>query len=78
MDNFIQDKNNLPYFYEKERQLHIKIFGVEPNIIGMFWFDNEILINNIIKAIEANKPYDEYELLSDDEKKAFDDGDLLF
>lgn len=55
-----------------------KVFNKEPNIIGMFWFDNEILINNIINAIETNTPYDEYELLSDEEKKAFDSGNLLF
>ncbi len=78
MNDFIEDKSNAPLFYQKEYDKHKEIFGVEPNIIGMFWFDNEILIDNIIKAIETNKPYDEYELLSDDEKKAFDNGDLLF
>lgn len=57
---------------------HKDTFGVEPNIIGMFWNRPDIIISNIIKAIETNKPYDEYEMLSDDEKKAFDDGDLLF
>jgi hypothetical protein len=55
-----------------------EVFKEEPNIIGMFWNRPDIIISNIIKAIETNKPYDEYELLSDDEKKAFDDGDLLF
>lgn len=57
---------------------HKEVFNKEPNIIGMFWFDNEMLINNIIKAIEDNKPYNEYELLSDEDKKAFDNGNLLF
>lgn len=57
---------------------HIKKFNKEPNIIGMFWNNPEQLIDNIIKAIEDNKPYDEYELLSKEEQKAFDDGNLFF
>ena len=57
---------------------HIKKFGEEPNIIGMFWKDPEKVAESIIKAIETNKPYNEYELLTDEEKKAFDDGVLLF
>lgn len=55
-----------------------KVFGKEPNIIGMFWEDPDLIAENIIKAIEENKPYDEYELLTDEEKKAFDEGNLLF
>ena len=54
------------------------IFGEEPNIIGMFWNNKEKLVENIKKAIKDNKPYNEYELLSDEEKKAFDNGELLF
>ena len=57
---------------------HKEKFNKEPNIIGVFWFDNKILSDNIIKAIETNTPYDEYELLSDEEKIAFDRGELLF
>lgn len=57
---------------------HIKKFNKEPNIIGMFWNNQEQLIENIIRAIEDNKPYDEYELLTKEEQKAFDDGSLLF
>jgi hypothetical protein len=57
---------------------HIKKFGEEPNIIGMFWNNPEKVAESIIKAIKENKPYNEYELLTDEEKKAFDDGDLLF
>ena len=30
------------------------------------------------KAIETNTPYNEYELLSKEEQKAFDNGELLF
>ena len=53
-------------------------FGTEPNIIGMFWDNPEQIIDNIINAIETNKPYNEYDLLNDEEKKAFDNGDLVF
>lgn len=53
-------------------------FNKEPYIIGMFWNNQEQLIQNIINAIETNKPYNEYDLLSDKEKKAFDKGELLF
>lgn len=57
---------------------HIDQFGKEPNIIGMFWHDPEKVAEGIIKAIEQNKPYDEYEMLSKDEQKAYDDGKLMF
>ncbi len=57
---------------------YIKAFNKEPYIIGMFWNNQEQLIQNIINAIETNKPYNEYDLLSDKEKKAFDKGELLF
>ena len=57
---------------------HIEKFGVEPLVIGMYWNNQEYLYALIEKAIESNKPYNEYNLLSDEEKKAFDDGSLLF
>ena len=57
---------------------HIKKFNKEPNIIGMFWNNPEQLIENIIEAIETNKPYNEYNLLTKEEQKAFDKGELLF
>lgn len=57
---------------------HIKAFNKEPYIIGMFWNNQEQLVSNIEKAIKDNNPYNEYELLSDKEKKAFDSGDLVF
>ena len=53
-------------------------FNKEPYIIGMFWNNQQQLIQNIENAIETNKPYNEYDLLSDEEKKAFDKGELLF
>lgn len=57
---------------------YIKVFNKEPNIIGMFWSNPNLVIENIIKAIETNTSYNEYELLSKEEQKAFDDGELLF
>lgn len=57
---------------------HLEAFGVEPYIIGMYWNDLKTLEDNIVRAIKDNKPYNEYDLLSDEEKKAFDDGSLLF
>ena len=53
------------------------LFNEEPYIIGMFWNNQEQLIQNIINAIKTNKPYNEYDLLSDEEKKPFDKGVLL-
>lgn len=57
---------------------HKEKFGVEPYIIGMFWDDDEITIANIKQAIKDNKPYNEYELLSDEQKKAYDNNELDF
>lgn len=62
---------------EIERK-YIEIFVKEPNIIGMFWNDQKQLEDNLKQAIETNTPYDEYELLTDEEKQAFDKGMLLF
>jgi hypothetical protein len=57
---------------------HKKKFGIEPYTIGMFWNNPYIEIENIINAIETNTPYNEYEMLTKEEQKAFDNGTLLF
>ena len=57
---------------------HIDKFSKKPIIKGIFWNNQEQLIQNIEKAIYDNKPYNEYELLSKEEQKAFDNGELLF
>ena len=57
---------------------HKERFGVEPYIIGLFWNDLEKIYGNIEKAIEENKPYNEYELLTKEEQKAYDKGELFF
>ena len=54
------------------------IFGKNPKIMGLFWNNPERLKENIEKAIKDNKPYNEYELLSKEEQKAFDNRELLF
>ncbi len=59
-------------------KIYIDVFKEEPNIIGMFFDNEEELFNNIAKAISENKPYNEYEMLTKEEQKAFDDGNLLF
>ena len=57
---------------------YIEKFGEMPIIIGMFWSDQEKLKENIKQAIKNNKPYNEYDLLLEEEKKAFDNGELVF
>lgn len=57
---------------------YIEAFNEEPYMIGMFWNNQEQLIQNLEKAIETNKSYNEHELLSKEEQKAFDNGELLF
>ena len=57
---------------------HKEVFKKEPYIIGMFWHSPEIVVENILQAIKENKPYNEYEMLTKEEQKAFDKGELLF
>lgn len=59
-------------------QEHIEKFKKEPLILGIFFDNPKQEYLNIINAIKTNKPYNEYDLLSDEEKKAFDKGELLF
>ncbi len=59
-------------------QAYIERFGKKPYVIGMFWSDRERFNQNLLDAIKSGVPYNEYELLDDDEKKAFDEGSLLF
>jgi hypothetical protein len=57
---------------------HIEKLGKKPNIIGMYWNDDEELIAGLIKAVETSTPYDEYLLLDKDSRKAWDNGYLVF
>ena len=63
---------------EESIREHIEAFGIEPNIIGMFFNDQEKIIDGIEEAVENGQPYDEYLMLSDDQKKAWDSGNLKF
>ncbi|HIO43829.1 MAG TPA: hypothetical protein EYN33_07430 [Gammaproteobacteria bacterium] len=64
--------------FENLHNLHKEKYGVEPNVIGYLWDDLDEQMNLLIKAVEGDKPYDEYKMLSKDEQKAFDKGELDF
>jgi hypothetical protein len=57
---------------------HKELFGVEPVIIGLVFYDVGELFDRIAHSIDMGKPYNEYELLSPEEREAFEKGDLLF
>ena len=59
--------------YEK----YIKHFNKEPVIIGMFWNDVKLLDQNLLNSIKENKEYNEYELLSQEEKELYNKGELV-
>lgn len=76
-----EQKSNHHISFERSAEImqaYIKKFGKEPYVIGMFWSNRERFNQNLLDAIESGVPYNEYELLDDDDKKAFDDGLLLF
>ncbi len=62
-------------YYE---DMHKEKFGVKPNVIGLLWQHPEEILEGIKKAIEDNKPYDEYLMLSKEDRKAWNDGHLVF
>jgi gamma-glutamylcysteine synthetase len=57
---------------------YIEIFNEEPIIIGMFWNDLERIEQNITNAIKTGKKYNELEMLTDEQRKLFNKGKLLF
>jgi hypothetical protein len=57
---------------------HLDKFGVEPKVIGMFWSEPDLLIDGIANAIDKGEPYDEYMMLSAEDRKAYDQGKLFF
>ena len=77
-EDFFNYVTNEPDSFDDIYQEYINFFGKKPNIVGMYWNNQEMVEENIKKAIKDNKPYDEYELLTDEEKKLFDKGDLFF
>jgi len=60
------------------RNLHKEKYGVEPNVIGLLWNDLDRQIELLIKAVEGDEPYDEYQMLSKEEQEAFDRGEIVF
>ena len=58
--------------------LHKEKYGVEPNVIGLLWRDLDKQIELLIEAVEGDKPYDEYKMLSKEKQKAFDKNELRF
>lgn len=57
---------------------YVKLFGEKPNIIGMFWYDQNQIIENIENAIKSGKKYNELDLLTEKEKESYLKGDLVF
>ncbi len=58
---------------------HLEKFGVKPNIIGIrFHKGVEFLELEILKSIKNNTPYNEYLMLSKEQKKEYNEGNLLF
>lgn len=76
MNAFIEDDKKI-----QRDGIHKKYFdhfGEDPQVIGIFWDEPETLKDNLEKAIRENKPYNEIDLLSPEEKKLFNEGKLLF
>lgn len=57
---------------------HVEKFGVEPVVIGLFWDNPEKVLDGIYDAIDEGTPYDEHNLLTEEEREAYDAGELLF
>lgn len=57
---------------------HVEATGKDAVIIGMFWDDPEKINKGLQSSIDRKDPYNEYNRLSEAEKKAYDDGLLHF
>lgn len=57
---------------------YVEVFGEKPNIIGLFWYDQNQIIENIKNAIKLGKKYNELDLLTEKQKESYLKGDLLF
>ena len=58
-------------------QAHIRKFGKEPVFIGQTWIDDPENIKLINDALIKGVPYDEYEMLNEEEKQMYDEGGLI-
>jgi hypothetical protein len=74
LTDFFETENQQPQFIID----YIDKFGEEPNVIGMFWNQPNILEDNIKNAIKTGKNYNELDLLTDEQLKLYNKGELLF
>jgi len=74
LNDFFESENKQPQYIID----YILKFNEEPVIIGMFWNKPDILEQNILNAIKTGKKYNELDLLTDEQRKSFLKGDILF
>jgi hypothetical protein len=72
-DFFVSENKQAQYIID-----YILKFNEEPVIIGMFWNKPDILEQNILNAIKTGKKYNELDLLTDEQRKSFLKGEILF
>ena len=58
-------------------QAHKRKFGKEPVFIGLTAIDDPENIKLINDALIKGVPYDEYEMLNEEEKQMYDEGGLI-
>ena len=58
-------------------QAHKRKFGKEPVFIGRTWLDDPKNIQLINDALIKGVPYDEYEMLNEEEKQMYNEGGLI-
>jgi hypothetical protein len=75
---YIEDDGSESDFLAPEVEEHIKVFGVEPVVIGLFWKEPGAVKTGILEAIKTGKPYNERLMLSVEERAAFDAGEIMF
>lgn len=63
---------------EELKAEHKEEFGIDPVIIGLYWNNEEKLIDALDRAIEEGTPYDELSKLSPSEREAYESGELVF
>jgi len=64
---------------EEITKLHLEVFGVLPNIIGINWrLNNGDMADLIYESIEKGVPYDEVDQLSEESRKEYEAGNLTF
>ena len=58
-------------------EAHTRKFGIEPNFIGRVDYGDKAMIKALNDSLIKGIPYDEYEMLNDEEKKEYDEGVLI-